>query len=185
MPAWLRVTMVTAKKLTRPARETGKVVQVMPNYFSIDDPEAHKTIYSHANAWLKGEFYQAFSIGETPDQNNLFAVRDPALHGQMRRKVASMFSMTTLVNYEEYVDECLVLFQKRLHEFATQGTVIDMGLWVQFFAFDVVSSLTVGPPHASSRRLAQSAPPSPPLPLPKRQRQLTRSLDSLASGSGS
>lgn len=116
----------------------------MPNYFSIDDPEAHKTIYGLSNAWLKGEFYQAFSIGSTPDENNLFAVRDPTIHGQMRRKVASMFSMSTLVNYEDYVDECLTMFQQRLEEFAAEGTVIDMALWVQFFAFDVVSLLTVG-----------------------------------------
>lgn len=115
----------------------------MPNYFSIDDPDAHKTIYGHANAWLKGEFYQAFSIGDHPDQNNLFALRGTAAHSQMRRKVAAMFSMSSLVSYEAYVDECLDLFRQRLRESAARDTIIDMGLWVQFFAFDVISLLTV------------------------------------------
>lgn len=123
----------------------GKIVQVMPGYFSIDDPEAHKIIYGHGNPWLKGEFYKAWDVGPHPEQNNLFALRDPSLHATMRRKVAAMFSMSSLVSYEPYVDHCVDLFYDRLQKFAAQGTMINLGSWMQYFAFDAVSMITVCP----------------------------------------
>lgn len=123
----------------------GKIVQIMPGYFSIDDPSAHKIIYGHGHPWVKGEFYSAWDVGPHPEQNNLFALRDPSLHATMRRKVAAMFSMSSLVSYEPYVDHCVDLFYDRLQKFAAEGKIINLGNWMQFFAFDAVSMITVGP----------------------------------------
>ncbi|KAH7303302.1 cytochrome P450 [Stachybotrys elegans] len=125
-------------------REKGKIVQVMPGYFTIDDPKAHKTIYGHGNAWVKGEFYIAWNVSSDPHITNLFAARDQGLHASMRRKVASMYSMTSLVSYEPYVDHCIDLFHNQLDKAAAAGTVLNLGRWLQFFAFDAVSMITFG-----------------------------------------
>ncbi|KAF3763002.1 cytochrome P450 [Cryphonectria parasitica EP155] len=120
---------------------TGKIVQVMPGYFIIDDPEAHKVVYGLGNAWLKGEFYDAWKVGADPNHNNLFATRNPAQHSEMRRKVASMYSMTSMVSYEPYVDLCIELLVAQLEESAT---TINVGAWLQYFAFDAISMITFG-----------------------------------------
>ncbi|KAI7784085.1 hypothetical protein LA080_010638 [Diaporthe eres] len=120
----------------------GKVVQIMPGYFSIDDPEFHKAVLTPQ--WKKGEFYDAWHIGPTPEHNNLFGERDPARHAAMKRKVASMYSMSSMVAYEPYVQECIKLLTKRLDEFSQGGTTINVGEWMQYFAFDAISAITFG-----------------------------------------
>ncbi|KAI0127016.1 cytochrome P450 [Xylariales sp. AK1849] len=125
-------------------RKNGKIVQVMPGYFTIDDPEAHKIVYGHAKPWVKGEFYEAWHVGPNPKLTNLFASRDPAQHAAMRRKVAAMYSMSSMVSYEPYVDHCIELLHEQLDSFAGNKTVINLGKWLQYFAFDAVSMITFG-----------------------------------------
>lgn len=52
--------------------------------------------------------------------------------------------MTSLVNYEPYVDECNSLFTQRLTEMALADVPIDMGHWFQCYAFDVIGMITYG-----------------------------------------
>ena len=51
--------------------------------------------------------------------------------------------MSTLVGYEGFVDECGKLLTQRLDEFAQNGEVIDLSDWLQKYAFDVISAITV------------------------------------------
>lgn len=121
--------------------KNGKIVEVMPGYFSIDDPETHKTIYSHGASWAKGESYDAWHVG--PNLSNLFSERDPTKHAAMRRKVASMYSMSSLVSYEPYVDSCIGLLQRHLAAIEASKSNIDLAYWLRCYAFDVVSMITV------------------------------------------
>lgn len=116
----------------------------MPGYFTIDDGKAHKIIYGHGDAWTKGEFYAAWSLSSDPQMENLFTTRDHGYHSTMRRKVASMYSMTSLVSYEPYVDQCIDLLHSHLDMAASAGSVMNLGRWLQFFAFDTVFLITVG-----------------------------------------
>ena len=50
--------------------------------------------------------------------------------------------MTSLVTYEPYVDECISLFRQRLVELAQAGAPVDMGHWMQCYAFDVIGMMT-------------------------------------------
>ncbi|OTA56064.1 putative cytochrome P450 [Hypoxylon sp. EC38] len=125
-------------------RQNGKVVQIMPGYFTVDDPASHKTIYGHASPWIKGKFYIAWNVGPDASHTNLFSMRDPKLHATMRRKVASMYSMSSLVSYEPHVDHCVELFCGKLEKMASSKSSINLGNWLQFFAFDTVSMITFG-----------------------------------------
>ena len=115
----------------------------MPGYFTIEDPEAHKIVYGRANSWIKGEFYRAWHVGPSPELTNLFAARDPVHHAEMRRKVASMYSMSSMVSYESYVDHCIELLYQQLEKSAAKKTAINLGRWLQYFAFDAISMITV------------------------------------------
>lgn len=122
---------------------TGSIVRIAPNYYSISDSAAVKTIYGHGSKFEKSEWYDAWNFGPTSGLTNLFSERNPKKHAEDRRKVASMYSMTSLVSYEPLVDNCIEIFKKRLHEISTHGRSIDMAHWMQCYAFDVIGEITV------------------------------------------
>ncbi|KAJ5061445.1 cytochrome P450 [Bipolaris maydis] len=60
------------------------------------------------------------------------------------RKVTAIYPMTNLVQLEQFVDECTSILEKRLNEFASSGTSIDISHWLQCYAFDVLGKMTFG-----------------------------------------
>ena len=54
--------------------------------------------------------------------------------------------MSSLVNYESFVDDCADVFCRRLEEMSARdggrATVVDMGHWLQCYAFDVIGMIT-------------------------------------------
>lgn len=74
-----------------------------------------------------------------PQKASLFADLDPHRHGVQRRKYAAAYSMSSLVTYEAYVDNCTSLLKQRFHELAaSEKGVVNMGHWLQCYAFDVI-----------------------------------------------
>ena len=58
----------------------------------------------------------------------------------MKRSIAQAFSMSTLVVLEPMTNECIRVFMRKMYEH--QGEPIDFGVWLQWYAFDVITSLT-------------------------------------------
>lgn len=122
-------------------RRYGPVVRVAPGMFSVDLPEAVTSVYG-ANARMpKGSWYIAWG---DPDlaKWSLFSDRDAKRHAETRRSVQGLYSMSSLVSYEGYVDECTRIFLRGMEDLAQGQTVADMTLQFQYFAFDVIGSIT-------------------------------------------
>ena len=74
---------------------------------------------------------------------SLVAMTDEAEQTRSRRPVAHAYSLSTMVEYEGLVDSTIAMFLSRLDEkYAETGKVLNLGLWLQFFAFDVIGELT-------------------------------------------
>lgn len=73
---------------------------------------------------------------------DLFSDLNPKSHAANRRKVASLYSMTNLVQMEPLVNECTELMVAKFADFARQGVLVDMGRWLQCYAFDVIGKIT-------------------------------------------
>lgn len=74
---------------------------------------------------------------------SLVAMTDEAEQSRSRRPVAHAYSLSTMVEYEVLVDSTIALFLSRLDtRYADTRKVLDLGLWLQFFAFDVIGELT-------------------------------------------
>ncbi|CBF81681.1 protein CYP5080D1 [Aspergillus nidulans FGSC A4] len=125
-------------------QQNGPVVRIAPEYFSISDPSAVKPVYGHGTKFIKSEWYKAWNVTPDPDQTNLFSEQVSQRHAENRRKVASMYSMSSLVAYEPYVDNCIAVFKQRLNEISVQGKTVDMAHWLQCYAFDVIGEITFG-----------------------------------------
>ncbi|KAF2267775.1 cytochrome P450 [Lojkania enalia] len=121
-------------------KKYGPIVRIAPNEFSVDDPEAIKVIYGHGTNFNKSPWYYASGHPVVPD---LFTDRNARTHAILRRKVASLYSMTTLLHMEPCVNECTILLTERFREFAHHGTTINLQHWLQCYAFDLIGLITV------------------------------------------
>jgi cytochrome P450 len=117
----------------------GPVVRVAPGYFSSSTPD--KTVYGIGSKYPKGDWYQGWKH-PSPDRWTLFPDQDIKRHAETRKRFQGLYSMSSLLSYEPYVDECIDLFMDKLAGFARSGTCIDLVHWFQCYAFDVIGEIT-------------------------------------------
>lgn len=85
--------------------------------YSIAAPD--KAVYGIASKMLKSSWYEGWKHPD-PSRHTLLTQRNIAQHGEMRRVFSSLYSMSSLVGYESYVDVCARIFDQRLKEHAVQ-----------------------------------------------------------------
>jgi hypothetical protein len=123
----------------------GPVVRIGPNALSVSDPQALSTIYAHNSGFHKSKFYEVQqTISRGRPLLTLFTSTDTAFHTRLRRAVSNAYSMSTLVQFEPYIDSTTHTFLRQI-ERKLQGQTdmeIDLGAWLQWYAFDVIGELT-------------------------------------------
>lgn len=130
----------------------GPVVRYGSNRYSLNHPDAIKAIYGPASRLPKSSWYDTWA---SPGQWTIFADRSIKRHADNKRMYQNAFSMTTLVQYESFVDECSDLFVRRLEEAAagddddddvtkksSSTADMDIGHWFHCYAFDVIGQIT-------------------------------------------
>ena len=126
----------------------GDVVRIGPNALSFSHPDAVKQIYGIANKLTKSAFYPVqMQLSRGVVLQSLFGTQDQDYHMRLRRTVSSAFSMTSIMQYEPRVNETVRVFlaqTERLYANApdTPDIVCNFVLWLQFFAFDVITEIT-------------------------------------------
>ncbi|PGH12267.1 hypothetical protein AJ80_06781 [Polytolypa hystricis UAMH7299] len=130
-------------------RKYGDVVRLGPNVLSFADPKAIKGIYGLNKGFVKSEFYPVqMALSKGQPLPSLFSARDETFHANLRRSVNSAFSMSALVQYEPMVDSTTALFLDQTDRlFASQDRICDFSRWLQFYAFDVIGSITYSRRH--------------------------------------
>jgi hypothetical protein len=125
--SWLGTTHRTMISLHS---KHGSLVRTAPNEVSISSLSAIKKIYGAGTKFRKSDWYSVWQGRRTFD---LFAGRDEKIHGEHRRLVSSAYSMASLKDLEVYVDASVTVFMEKMASMV--GKSVDMGLWVQLFAF--------------------------------------------------
>ncbi|KAI4094917.1 MAG: hypothetical protein LQ344_001962 [Seirophora lacunosa] len=142
-------------------KKHGYLVRIAPNEVACSDPEAirvtsissafgrsavdwvQQIIYNIKNPFAKTDFYDAWAppvhgyVGHFP-------TRDEKQHAERRRIVNSVYSMSSVLESEGAVDSCTKIFYNQMQEFARQGCVVDLGRWINMYAFDVLGELFYG-----------------------------------------
>ena len=109
----------------------GNVVRLGPNYVSLADPADIKVVYGFSKRLNKSQFYAPFTPYGV--QSNVFAVIDDRIHEAMKKPLVGAYSMTSLKNYEPYIDEQIKILLGRLdEEFAESGRTCEMDKWFQY-----------------------------------------------------
>ena len=117
----------------------GDIVRVAPGYYSIISPE--KTVYGIGSKFPKGDWYQGWKH-PSPARWTLFPDQDMKRHAETRKRFQGLYSMSSLLSYESYVDSCIDILLEKLSEFAQTGTTLDLAHWFQCYAFDVLGEIT-------------------------------------------
>src|SRR5690242_6316484 len=104
----------------------GDVVRVASGNYSITSPE--KTIYGIGSKFPKGDWYQGWKH-PSPDRWTLFPDQDMKRHSETRKRFQGLYSMSSLLSYESYVDSCMDIFLDKLNGFARSGVAIDLAHW--------------------------------------------------------
>jgi hypothetical protein len=73
----------------------------------------------------------------------IFNSRDEDVHKKIKSPIAPIFSVSSALTFEGHIDEVLQCFSENLDKrFAQHGNVFDLGSWLQYFAFDVMGTMT-------------------------------------------
>lgn len=73
----------------------------------------------------------------------VFNTRDEKLHMHLKKPIAPIFSLSNVLTFEHFIDNVLGLLFKQLDSrFIQQNTTFDLGNWLQFFAFEVMGTMT-------------------------------------------
>ncbi|KAK3686520.1 hypothetical protein LTR37_019728 [Vermiconidia calcicola] len=70
----------------------------------------------------------------------IFSVRDEALHKSFKRPIAGAYSLSSLKELEPMNDACSTIFMEKMDGLV--GEDIDLGVWVHWYAWDTISSIT-------------------------------------------
>jgi hypothetical protein len=74
-----------------------------------------------------------YSVWQGRRKFDLFGEQDEKVHGKQRALVSAIYSMKSIDDLEKYIDVAVVHFLQRMEE--RRSASIDMGQWLQFFAF--------------------------------------------------
>ena len=70
-------------------------------------------------------------------------ITDEDRHKAAKRPIANAYSMTTLLDYEPFIDSTSKVFVHRMRQlYANTGKICDLGEWLQWYAFDVIGEMT-------------------------------------------
>ena len=150
---WLFWDTVTGwHKKPSPARlhrKYGDVVRIGPNTLSFSHPDAIQDIYGVDKHFPKAKYYYVAAATVngrvTP---SLFSSIDVAWHDNLRRAIQPAFNLTTLVQYEPFVNSTIATFIEQLdNRFANKvgnDGLVDLPRWMHWYAFDVIGELTYG-----------------------------------------
>ncbi|GAB7362699.1 hypothetical protein MBLNU230_g3006t2 [Neophaeotheca triangularis] len=123
-------------------KKHGNLVRVAPNHVSVADPAWIQVFYSSKEDYKKTAFYpiQSISWRKRPEPN-IFSTRDSEFHRAEKRRIGNAYALPRLLESEDAVDSCIELFMSRLHDVTSGNKPIDLGTWLQYFAFDVVGEV--------------------------------------------
>lgn len=121
----------------------GKLVRLAPDQYSVDDPDIAKQIYGNSTSFAKSEWYDFWKNPDKKSFQDIFSIRDPQKHAHNRKVVASLYSMTNLIQMESCVDESIALLVKKCEMFAKNADAFDLLHWMRCYAFDAIFYITV------------------------------------------
>jgi hypothetical protein len=120
----------------------GEFVRITPNHIAVSSSTSLKQLWT-TKGFEKGDFYDAFTLGISRHRD-LFTIRLNSFHSQRKRIHGNVWSMTSVLEMEEYMDELIALFLLKMGRLADEKELMDVGLWTWRYTYDIIGELFFG-----------------------------------------
>lgn len=136
---WDAITTPHQKSsLIRLHEQFGDVVRISPNVLSFGHPQAVRDIYGTDKHFNKSNYYfVAAAVARGRPTPSLFSSIDPAWHDNLRRAVQPAFNLSSLVQYEPFVDNTVSTYvdqlRKRYVNKQGDGGVVALERWMHWY----------------------------------------------------
>ncbi|KAI0015268.1 MpaD/MpaE fusion protein [Xylariomycetidae sp. FL0641] len=123
----------------------GEIAQFGPNMVSLANPAWIPTVYPIRPGFPKSNFYRTLMPytrkgGSLPA---VFNTRDEELHKRLKSPIAPLFSLSNTLPLEPFVNQTIQAMTEQIDKkFVASQAVFDLADWLQYFAFDVMGTLT-------------------------------------------
>ncbi len=125
-------------------KQYGPLIRIPPNEVSSANAADIPKIYRLNGPLLKTDFYPIWGAPQISSHPDQFTCIDEKEHLRYRKIVAPVYSLANVLKHEDHIGKCTILFLERMTEFADKGETVDIGHWLQMYAFDVVGELSFG-----------------------------------------
>ncbi|KAL2821429.1 cytochrome P450 [Aspergillus cavernicola] len=115
------------------------VVRIAPNELVTSDPEAIQTLYGIKSFTAKTTVgYQLTIAARFPDH---FSSEGGKQHAERRRIVSHVYTMTSILQSEKYIEKCIDVWIGKLGEMADCKETFNLWIWTRMYAYDVIGEL--------------------------------------------
>ncbi|KAI4665696.1 uncharacterized protein J4E78_003160 [Alternaria triticimaculans] len=122
----------------------GPLIRIAPNEVSSSDSDAISLIYTTQKPLTKTDWYVSFRPRGISEHADLFTETDEEKHTRYRRIVQPAYQMVSILKHQDAIDDCTNLLKVRLDKFAKTNEEVDLGLWLELFAHDVIGHILFG-----------------------------------------
>lgn len=130
-------------------RKHGDYVRLGPSVVSVRNLDALKTIYGINKGYrkvgitifcfkcsvdfAKTDFYRVQQqLAKGRPTPTLFTTTDEDFHAAIKRPISSAYSMSTLTEFEPFVDKTIYTFFEKLDGYVAETKVCDIAAWLQY-----------------------------------------------------
>ncbi|KAF5325663.1 hypothetical protein D9611_000809 [Ephemerocybe angulata] len=126
----------------------GRIVRIGPNDISVTEKELFPHILG-AQGMPKGPVWanrRTVTSRDAKDHRNLHAVRDLALHSELRKPWNKAFSKDPMKDYEVVMNKNAAILVEQLQELCEREKepVVDLAKWLSFYSFDFMGDMVFG-----------------------------------------
>lgn len=116
------------------------MVRIAPNELSYSKPDGVPIIYRLSRPLEKTDWYHTWKGAGLKSQMDMFTITDEKKHSAYRRAVGGVYSLSSVLKNEANIDQNVNLFLDRLDGFVERNEEIDLGLWLEMYAYDNIGS---------------------------------------------
>lgn len=124
----------------------GPLIRIAPNELSYSKPDGVPVIYRLNRPLEKTDWYHAWKGAGLKSQIDMFTITNEKRHTAYRRVVGAVYSLTSILKNEVLMDQNVTMLLDRLDGFVERKEKVDLGLWLEMYAYDNIGSVFFGKP---------------------------------------
>ncbi|XPT01005.1 hypothetical protein M3J09_010149 [Ascochyta lentis] len=127
-------------------KKYGSLIRIAPNELAYSNPDGVPVIYRISNPLEKTDWYHTWKGAGLKSQIDMFSITNEKKHTAYRRAIGGVYSLTSILKNEELMNRNVTMLLDRLDGFVERAEEVDLGLWLEMYAYDNIGSVFFGKP---------------------------------------